>query len=202
MDKTTSANPDRDDGTTLTELLEQLDRSNDRPELSVNDVMYAIGERGYAPLTLILALIAMLPTGAVPGVPSVCGVSIAMVSVQLVFGKRYPWLPARLRRLSISHARYTKTAERIKPWTRRLDRLVKPRLDVLVEGGASRLIGVLFVVLAICMPPLEILPFAAAAPAGAIALISLGLAGRDGLWVLLGLVPATLGGWLIYSLFA
>lgn len=202
MQTETPANPGRDDGITLTTLLDQLDRSNNRAELSVDDVMYAIGERGYAPLTLILALIAMLPTGAVPGVPTVCGVSIALVSVQLVFGKRYPWLPARLRRVSISHERYTKTADRIKPWARRLDRLVKPRLDTLVEGGAARAIGLLFVVLALCMPPLEILPFAAAAPAGAIALISLGLAGRDGLWVLLGLLPAALGGWLIYGLLA
>lgn len=202
MQTETPANPDRDDGITLTALLDQLDRANDRAELSVDDVMYAIGERGYAPLTLILALIAMLPTGAVPGVPTVCGVSIALVSLQLACGKRYPWLPARLRRVSISHARYTKTAERIKPWARRLDRLVRPRLDALVEGGAARVIGLLFVLLALCMPPLEILPFAAAAPAGAIALISLGLAGRDGLWVLLGLLPAALGGWLIYGLLA
>lgn len=202
MQSETPANPERDDGITLTALLDQLDQSNDRAELSVDDVIYAIGERGYAPLTLILALIAMLPTGAVPGVPTVCGVSIALVSLQLAFGKRYPWLPARLRRVSISHARYTKTAERIKPWTRRLDRLVRPRLDALVEGGAARAIGLLFVVLALCMPPLELLPFAAAAPASAIALISLGLAGRDGLWVLLGLMPAALGGWLIYGLLA
>jgi len=189
-----------DEGVTLTALLEQLEDSGEGSKLSMNNVMDAIGERGYAPLTLILALIAALPTGAVPGVPTVCGVSIALVSIQLVFGKRYPWLPAKLRHASIQRERYAKVAERIKPWTRRLDRMVKPRLGMLVEGWAVRAIGLLFVGLAVCMPPLEILPFAAAAPAGAIALISLGLAGRDGLWVLLGLVPAGLGAWLLYGL--
>ena len=38
--------------------------------------------------------------------------------------------------------------------------------------------------------------------ASGIALISLGLAGYDGLWVLLGLAPAAFGGWLIYGLVA
>lgn len=189
-----------DSSVTLTAILEKLERSGDGSTLSMNDVMEAIGERGYAPLTLILALIAAMPTGAVPGIPTVCGISIALISAQLVLGKRYPWLPSRLRRASISRARYAKVAHRITPWTRRLDRLVKPRLEVLVDGWAARVIGLFFILLAVCMPPLEILPFAAAAPAGAIALISLGLAGRDGLWVLFGLLPAAFGGWLIYDL--
>lgn len=187
---------------TLTALIESLEDAGEGEALSIDEVLDAIAERGYAPLTLILALLAALPTGAVPGIPTVCGVSIALVSLQLVFGKRYPWLPRRLRAMSIQRQRYARVAERIKPWTQRLDRLVRPRLTGLVGGTATRVIGLLFVLLAACMPPLEILPFAAAAPAGAIALISLGLAGRDGLWVLLGLIPAGVGAWLVYSLLA
>lgn len=187
-------------GITLTTLLEILESSSDSERLTLGEVLATIGERGYAPLTLMLALIAILPTGAVPGVPTVCGISIALVSIQLVFGKRYPWLPKKMRAMSISRTRYTKVAERVRPWTRRIDRLVSPRLHWLVEGAATRALGALFVVLALCMPPLEILPFAAAAPGGAVALISLGLAGRDGLWVLLGLLPAAFGGWLVYGL--
>lgn len=188
-------------GITLTTLLEILESSGTSDRLTLGEVLATIGERGYAPLTLILSLIALLPTGAVPGVPTVCGISIVLVSVQLVFGKRVPWLPKRMRALSIGRTRFIAVAERIRPWTRRIDRLVKPRLQWLVEGAAARFIGLLFVLLAVCMPPLEILPFAAAAPSGGIALISLGLAGRDGLWVLLGLLPAGFGGWLIYGLF-
>lgn len=184
-------------GITLTALLETLESSGEGEQLTLGEVLSTIGERGFAPLTLILSLIAILPTGAVPGVPTVCGVSIALVSIQLVFGKRSPWLPKKLRGLAIRRTRYIEVAEKIRPWTQRIDRLVKPRLHWLVEGMAARLVGLLFVLLALCMPPLELLPFAAAAPGGAIALISLGLAGRDGLWVLLGLIPAALGGWLV-----
>lgn len=202
METRTRNNERFDNSISLTALIEQLEHSGESGRLSIDNVMNAIGARGYAPLTLILALIAILPTGAVPGVPTVCGVCILLISSQLAVGKRYPWLPARLRRLAIDRARYARVAEHIKPWSRRLDRLVKPRLEVLVEGWSVRVIGLLFMLLAACMPPLELLPFAAAAPGGAIALISLGLAGRDGLWVLLGLLPAALGAWLVLGILA
>lgn len=190
--------------TTLTALLESLDTTatdadgNDR--LSIDEVLTVVGERGYGPLALILALIATLPTGAVPGVPSVCGVSIALISTQLLFGKSYPWLPARLRHVSIGRNGYKKASRRLTPWTRRIDRLVRPRLHGLVGGLAARLIGLAWVVLGLCMVPLEIIPFAAAAPALAITLMALGLTGRDGLWVLAGLIPAIVAGYFVAQL--
>ncbi|MES1940782.1 exopolysaccharide synthesis, exoD [Salinisphaera sp. T5B8] len=193
--------------TTLTGLLESLDSSaqgqadshGSDDQLSIGEVLEVIGERGYGPLVLILALIAALPTGAVPGIPSVCGISIALVSTQLIFGKAHPWLPKRLRRLAIERHRYRQVSRRLIPWTRRIDRLVRPRLTVLVQGASTRLIGLACVALGLCMVPLEILPFAAAAPALGIALMGLGLTGRDGFWVLAGLVPAGLAGYFVYT---
>ncbi|GAB3675288.1 exopolysaccharide biosynthesis protein [Salinisphaera aquimarina] len=187
--------------TTLTALLQTLESDGEGPQLSLGEVVAVIGERGYGPLVLMLALIAALPTGAVPGVPSVCGISIALVSMQLVFGKRYPWLPARMRRLAIERQHYARVADRITPWTRRLDRLVRPRLHWFTHGLATRVIGLACVALGLCMIPLEVLPFAAAAPATGIAMMGLGLTGKDGFWVLAGLAPAGLGLWFLFKLF-
>lgn len=188
------------DATTLTQLLETLETDSEGSRLSLGEVVEVIGDRGYGPLLLVLALIAALPTGAVPGVPSVCGISIALVSAQLAFGKHYPWLPRRLRQLSIERDRYARVADRIMPWTRRVDRLVRPRLHRLTHGVAARLIGVAGIVLGLCMVPLEIVPFAAAAPALGIALMGMGLTGKDGYWVLAGLLPAALGLWFVAGL--
>lgn len=187
------------EATTLTALLQRLE-TGEGTRLSMGDVLVAIGERGYGPLVLVLALIATLPTGAVPGVPSICGISIALVSAQLALGKRAPWLPKRLRALSIDRDRYTRVADRVMPWTRRLDRLVRPRLPWLTQGAAVRVIGLACIVLGLCMIPLEIIPFAAAAPATGIALMGFGLMGKDGFWVLAGLVPAALGFWFVARL--
>lgn len=186
--------------TTLTELLETLETSGEGERLTMGEVLSVVGERGFGPLVMILALIAALPTGAVPGVPSICGISIALVSAQLVFGKHYPWLPARLTRVSIDRKRYAQVADRITPWTQRVDRLVRPRLALFTHDVAARVIGLVCVALGLCMIPLEILPFAAAAPAAGIACMGMGLAGKDGFWVLLGLLPAGLGVYFVADL--
>lgn len=190
------------ESTTLTALLETLETSGDGPKLSLGEIVAVIGERGYGPLMLVLALIATLPTGAVPGVPSICGISIALLSAQLALGKRHPWLPQRLLDLSVGRRRYVQAAERITPWTRRIDRLVRPRFPGFTDGVAARFIGLACLGLGLCMIPLEIIPFAAAAPATAIALMGLGLTGKDSIWVLAGLVPAALGVWLVVGLIA
>ena len=180
------------DTATLTGLLHSLDSDREGQQLTLGEVVQVIGKRGFGPLMLVLALIAILPTGAVPGVPTICGLSIALIAVQLALGKRAPWLPRRLRRLSIKRETFGRVAQRVTPWTRRVDQLVRPRLVWLTEGVAVRVVGLICVGLALCMPPLELLPFAAALPAGGIVLLGLGLTGKDGLWVLLGLIPAVI----------
>lgn len=185
---------------TLTSVLDKLEHDTGGERLAMTEVLHVIGNRGYGPLLLIVALLAILPTGIIPGLPSVCGLSIALIASQLAIGKRSPWLPRRLRRLSIERDRFTQVAARVRPFTRRLDRFVRPRLTVLTEGVATRVIALTCIVLGLTMIPLELIPFGAAAPGGAIALMALGLSGRDGLWVLLGIVPAAAGAWLVYTL--
>ncbi len=186
--------------TNLTEQLETLEQQTHGKHIAMTQVLHIIGNRGYGPLLLIVALLAVLPTGFIPGVPSVCGLSIALIAGQLTLGKRSPWLPRRIRAVSIQRERFTAVLERLKPWTRRLDRFVKPRLEFLTYGLAPRFIGLACVALGLGMIPLELLPFAAAAPALAIAMIGLGLSGKDGVWVLLGAVPAAAALWFIYRL--
>lgn len=189
------------EATTLTALVESLDSDAEGERLTMDEVLIVIGERGFGPLMLILALVGALPpVGAVPGVPTVCGVSIALVASQLAFGKSYPWLPRKLRDLSVERRRYKQLSYHIKPWTRRIDRFVRPRLGRFTKGVASRLLGLACVALGLLMIPLELIPFAAAAPASAVALIGLGLTGRDGAWVLAGVVPAVLALWFVTRL--
>lgn len=189
-----------DETVTLTRLLEQLEQESSGDRLALTEVLTIIGNRGYGPLLLIISLLAILPTGVIPGVPSVCGLSIALIASQLACGRRSPWLPRRMRRLSIDRQRFVATAHRIKPTTRRLDRFVKPRLTFLVSGFAPRTLALVCIMLGLLMIPLELLPFAVIAPGSATALIGLGLSGRDGFWIIAGSIPAFVGLWLVYTL--
>ncbi len=77
---------------TLTSLLEQLDDADTGRKIRLRDVVDIFQARGFAPLLVIPALIVLLPTGAVPGVPTLCGLFIATMAIQLTLGKRSPWL--------------------------------------------------------------------------------------------------------------
>ena len=70
-------------------------------EVSVGDVVNKFESRGFGPLLLLPALIALLPTGAIPGVPSICGVTLCIICLQIAFGDEHPWLPAVLKNRSL-----------------------------------------------------------------------------------------------------
>lgn len=187
---------------TLTVLLDKLECETGGDRLSLAEVLQIIGNRGYGPLLLVVSLLAILPTGVIPGLPSVCGLSIVLIASQLALGRPFPWLPQRMRRLAIGRQHFVETAHRIKPITRRLDRFVKPRLTVLIHGVAVRALAIICIMLGLLMIPLELLPFAVIAPGSAVLLIGLGLSGHDGLWVIAGIVPAIVGFGLVYTLLA
>lgn len=53
-----------------------------------------IGRRSFGPLLLMAGLIILAPVvGDIPGVPSIMGVFIVLVSVQLLIGQEHFWLP-------------------------------------------------------------------------------------------------------------
>ena len=122
--------------------------------------------------------------------PSLCAIFIALIAVQQLFGRQSPWLPRKLRERGISHDKLHRSVERVRPWTRRIDRLLAQRLDILLQPVARRFIAVLVIALALAMIPLELLPFAAAMPALAITVIGLGMTADDGLLLLIGVLLA------------
>lgn len=171
---------------TLTGVLDELNQAVDGERVSLGQLVAALNQRGFGPLLLAPALIAMLPTGAIPGVPTICALTITLSAAQLALGRRSPWL----RRRELNRQRFDRAYRLARPVTNRLDRLIRPRLVVPVGEPVSRLLALLCCLLAVAMIPLELVPLAAAMPATAIVFLALGLSARDGLLVLVGLAAA------------
>ena len=184
----------------LNGLLEELDREI-VGDISLGSILEHFNSRGFGPLVVLPALLVLLPTGAIPGVPTTCALFIVLIAGQLLLGRRTPWLPKRLADFSFDHTRLTHGVQRVRPWTLRIDRLLKPRLRFMTQGFAYRAIAILAIALALTMVPLELVPFAAALPAVTLLLLGLGLIGEDGLVILLALLvmlaDAAAGVWLV-----
>lgn len=177
----------------LTDILVMLANEPREETLSLPTLMDTMQGRGFGPLLLVPALIALLPTGAIPGVPTCCALLTILVAGQLAAGKHTPWMPRRLRRVRFERERFRRGVEKVRPWTRRLDRLLKPRLQWLTRAPFNRVGALLCILVAATMPPLELVPFAAAVPALIILLYALALCAHDGVLALAGLAVMAAG---------
>jgi hypothetical protein len=179
--------------TKLTDFLEQLDDKTSGDTITLGEIVAAFKQRGFGPLLLAPALLVLLPFGAIPTIPTLCGLFIFLIGGQLLIGRDEPWLPERLRKVSFDRNKFKSALSKVVPFTKRIDSVIGTRLTQFITPPMSTIIGVLCILLALTMIPLELLPFAAAAPAWAIACFALGLTANDGLLVVIGLTITVAG---------
>lgn len=169
--------------TLLTDTLDVLASGCAGECISFDDLTSTLGAKCFAGLLFLLAAPNIFPTP--PGVDIALSIPLAILSVQLIFGARRPWLPGWVLRREVSTERFAKVVERLSPVTRRVELVLKRRLDMLTGVIGRRLIAIVSLSLAI-MLALPI-PLGNAVPGAAISLFALGLLYRDGIAVLAGI---------------
>jgi len=158
--------------------------------LTVREIMSVLQDRAFALLIVLLGLPNCLPMP--PPIPLVCGLLLALVAIQIVFGRDAPWLPRQLMNRSVARTDVERAVGRAMPAFRRLERISRPRMTFLDTPLAMRLMGAVVLVLALGL--LFAPPFVGQIPLGlAVCLVGLGLVERDGLVVVGGLVIGSAG---------
>jgi hypothetical protein len=171
--------------------------------LTVRDIMAVLQERAFAVLVVLLGLPNCLPMP--PPIPLVCGLLLALVAVQIIFGRPMPWLPRALLNRSVARTDVERAVNRAMPAFRRLERFSRPRMTFLDTPVTLRLMGVVILLMALGL--LFAPPFVGQIPLGlAVCLVGLGLVERDGLVILGGLVVGSVGMTLslgfVYAIFS
>jgi len=184
----------------LRSILDRVDEQiQDASEITIEDVLEAFGSRTFGPLYTALGVVIISPIGAIPGAPIVLAILVSLIAFQRIFGADALWLPKRIRNRSVDAQTWHKAHARARPWARRVDRFLKPRITILTTDGMDRVLSVLPLLLGASLIPIGIVPFANMAPGGAILLVGLGLASRDGVLVLASLALTGASAWLIVS---
>lgn len=167
------------------QLLRSLVDAVEDEDASVGWLLEQLKRRAFGCALLIFALPNCLPMP--PGIPTICGILLCILALQMIVGTERPWLPSFLARRRIARKHLELMAERGGAWIERLERLTQPRLQVLTGPIGFRLVGAVVFVLGIIMilpiPLLGNMP-----PAFATLIIAIGLTERDGLVVGLGLL--------------
>jgi hypothetical protein len=120
-------------------------------------------------------------------VPTVVGIALLIVSLQMVIGRHELWLPGFLTKRSFSREALVRAFEKLAPRLEAVEKIAKPRLMFMTGKIGTVAIGlvVLFMALVLILP---LPPGGNFPPALACAILGMGLAERDGIIVLFGLV--------------
>lgn len=175
-------------GQPISEVLRRLGNEFPRDRLTLGEIVAVLDERAFGLLMLILGIPIALPTSAIPFVSTLFGVPLMVATAQLMIGMHRPWLPAMLAERSIARDDFRAMAEKAMPHLLRVERYLHARWSPLTAYMAERVIGgiCLFWAFVAALP----IPGANQPPGIAIALFGIAILGRDGLFVVLGLVAS------------
>ena len=184
----------------LTEVLDALeDKTEDHDTVEVDDILDAFAGRLFGPLIIIPGLILLTPLGGVPLLPAIMGALVALIAAQRIVGMSKPWVPRRLRERGVQREKMTNAFDKARPWTRRIDKLIKPRLTALTTGPAEYAVALLALLLGASVPVVGLIPFAAMVPGAALTLSGLALIARDGALMIAALLASAAVIYLTYT---
>ncbi|KPQ22599.1 MAG: ABC-type transport system, permease component, partial [Porphyrobacter sp. HL-46] len=167
-------------------LLDRLEGFvEDREVVQVADIVDALGRDAFATALLLLGLLALSPLGDIPGAPTIMGLGIVIIAAEMALGRDTLWLPDLLAKRSVKAARLGRIITPLRKVLKLLGKVFRPRLTGLTQGVFARVIAAICGLLALTLPPLEVVPFGATIPSSIITILAMGLVSRDGLLVLL-----------------
>ena len=171
-------------GARTSQLLREFLASHKEPRISLGALRDALGDRGFGVLLFIFALPNLVPVN-IPLLSAVLGFPLVLLAAQLSYGRHKPWFPDWLTAQSFPRQGFSNVVLRALPYLERTERLLRPRLTMLLSWTGERVIGVAVLILALVLT-LPI-PFANWLPACAISIIALAILEKDGLAVLVGI---------------
>jgi hypothetical protein len=165
------------------ELLERLAQDQSQAEISLGQLVDALGDRAFGAVMLLFSLPMIFPMP--PGVSAVFGVPLVWFAFQITINNPRPWLPRFIRGKKFSREHLRAVIRKISPFILYFEKFFKPRIHNLTQGWPERLVGLMLLSLAliIFLP----IPFGNMLPALAIAVIAIGYIERDGLVILVGI---------------
>jgi hypothetical protein len=156
--------------------------------VTIGEMMRAFGERAFGLLMILFCLPNLIP---VPGLGSLFGIPLIFVTLQMAFGRKAPWLPARIADKTVEGATLKKMVDAVEPRMKKIEGVLKPRLVFLFSPLMDRVIGVFATLCAVSI--IIPLPGTNFPPAIALILISLAVTAEDGFYLGWGAIIGVIG---------
>ena len=196
---TSGAAPEDEGPPLLENLFDELVEAADGTSITLGEILDALEKRSFGPLLLLPTLISIMPIiGMLPGVTWAMSALTLLISLHFLVNSRKLWLPQRIRRFQVSAQAFRRGVEWARPWLRRVDSVIEPRLDIVFLWPWTMVFAGLCVVMSLAMFAASIVPGGVVVPALGIVIMAAGLTVRDGLVLVLGAVASAGALWAVW----
>jgi hypothetical protein len=168
-------------------VLQAIDAGAGDDGVKVSGIVDRLDERAFGLLILLLTIPCLVP--GLPGA-QIIAIGIFLLALQVVVGRREPWLPGWFMRAQVKKSWISSIAGFADKRLRWTEQLARPRLRFLTTGLGERIAALIMALAAVTV----MLPITNTIPSIALTLLSLGLIQRDGLFTLAGAAVAL--GWI------
>ncbi|MEL7111047.1 MAG: exopolysaccharide biosynthesis protein [Pseudomonadota bacterium] len=186
----------------LRTLLQSLCSETDGETVTVGDLLNAVGRRSYGPVLLLLGFIAISPLTIIPGANFLVAFITLIFTIQMVFGRQYPWIPKKALEFSFQRKHLIMGVAAADKYVAQVDRFLKPRLTFLTQTPFAQLVALACAAAALITFPLGFVPFGPFVPSLAILLFGLAITARDGFVILLAGASLVGAGYLLVRVWA
>ncbi|MBD9537171.1 exopolysaccharide biosynthesis protein [Stenotrophomonas sp. STM01] len=172
-------------------LLGMFEKGDPAEQLSLGQVLHGLEQSAFGMFLFIAILPSFIPIPGVGG--AVSGPLVLLIGLQLIIGLSRPWLPGFIARRGPRRSTMHKFLNRISRPLQRLDRMLKPRLPLLIDPLPARILTGLLLILTGILLSLPI-PFTNYLFGFQLLLFALALIERDGALMLFNWIAAIAGG--------
>jgi hypothetical protein len=161
-----------------------LQRLAEQP-LTIGDILAETSERGFSLVISLLVLPFLFPMP--PGLTGPFGGACLLLSMQMVLGRRSPWLPRKIANYKFPHAFSQVILQNLRRITRILEKITRPRLmQIASHPWIWRLTGfcISWLTILLILP----IPFTNPIPTIGILLLAVATIESDGLLICIGYV--------------
>lgn len=177
----------------VSEILTHFIDAHPESDITVRSMVHAFGERAFGFLTLVFALICIIPL-PIPGIHMILSIPLFYLSLQQMIGRREVWFPDKILDYKIPRKAFEDMSHKAIPWIIKIEKISKPRLMFLTTRWWFCFFGAtIFYITAFLSIPL---PLTNLVPAIGIAIMAIGLLNRDGVMLLIGAAIGVLWSWL------
>lgn len=176
------------------DVIDRLEELADDDTVCMADVFEAYGRSSFVPALIVPAIIVVSPLSGVPLVSSICGISIALIAIQMVLRRDHIWLPRFVRERAVSGERMRKGLHRMHRLADWLDAHTRERLALFRRKPLSIIPPLGCCAAGAAMPFMEIVPFTSSILGFAVLCYALSILARDGLFVVAGMTATAIAG--------